>query len=54
LLLRSFKENYLGGTEQKLTKKICDEFFANGNNFLPLDRVMDSQRDWMFFDDELK
>ncbi len=46
-----FKLNYFGSTEQRLTRKICDEFFANRNNFLPWDGVMDSQRDWMFFDD---
>jgi hypothetical protein len=52
LLLRSFKENYLGSTERRLTRKICDQFFANKNNFLPSDRVIDSQRDWSFFDDQ--
>ena len=38
LLLRKFKQYFLGSTKARLTKQRCESFFANSNNFLEVER----------------
>ena len=38
LLLKRFRHHFLGSTRTPLTKRWCEDFFANSNNFLEVER----------------